>query len=60
MKRGDAPDLEAGDVNSHPQDTTWRRQLFEWVFSDDLAHAHATYLIERQRTKTATATAVGP
>ena len=39
----------SGDVSS--KDYRWLRQFFEWVFSDDFAHAHATYLIEQERAK---------
>jgi hypothetical protein len=50
MRRGDAPD-KAGGANEHPDDNTWLRHFFEWVLSGDFAHAHATYLIEQQRSK---------
>ena len=49
--RGDAPDEAGGDTHSQPQRNRWLRQFFEWVLSDDFAHAHATYLIEQERTK---------
>ena len=50
-RRGDAPDEAGGDTHSERKDNTWLRQFFEWVLSDDFAHAHATYLLEQERTK---------
>jgi hypothetical protein len=47
----DAGEPEARRATKHAVTTAWLRQFFEWVLSDDFAHAHATYLIEQARAR---------